>query len=716
MHNLEPILNPTSVAVIGASRDPSKRGYQAVRTLLEMKFTGRVFPVNPAGGELLGLPVARSVADLPVAPDLALVSTPAETVPSVLDTCGERGVKGAVVSAVGFREVGEHGLELERRILTVARDRNIRIVGPNTSGVINVATGLNLVGVRNVPSGTLGLLSQSGNVALDLLTDMQARRAGVSLYVGVGNEGDIAFHEYLDYMAQHDGTSAILMYVEGFHDGRAFIEAARRISLTKPIVLLKGGRSSRGVAAAQSHTGAMAGSYPVLRAALRQGGVSEVERSDELLPVAIALASQPPMPAGTDVVVISDGGGHGTLAADALGGLGVPLAQLSPETKDALRDVLGPTASVENPVDLAGAADRDLSVFTRALEIVVKDAGAGGVFLVGLFGGYSIRFSDELADQELRAAEEMIGIMRRSEKPLVVHSLYAIHDPPALERIEAAGAPVVKSLEVGSRCVRALHARGLYLRQESVPRVRPRRQRTPPVIPAARRERRVVLMETETRELLAPYRVPLVAATLCRTADEVAGAVERAETAVALKIVSPAISHKTDAGGVVLNVTDPTEGRYASKAMLEAAAAYAVDRGSMPDIRGILVTPMQPTPVAEMLVGVRRDEHFGPVLTVGAGGVMVEVHHDISLRGLPVGRDEVLEMFDEIRLARVLNGFRGRPPADRGALADLVLGVAACALQHGEIDEIEANPVFAYADRAVVVDARAILRDLTVPS
>ncbi len=712
---LDPILRPRSVAVIGASRNPRKRGFQALRALLDSEYRGRIYPVSRNGGEVLGLPTAKSLEDLEDTPDLAFICTPADSVPALLEMCGRRGVKGAVVSAVGFRESGEEGAALERQMLDVAGQYGIRLVGPNTSGVMNTSIGLNLVGVKEVQSGRLALLSQSGNLALDVIMWAAARSQGISIYVGVGNEADIAFHEYLEYLETDDNTAAILMYVEGFRNGRKFIEVAKRVSETKPIVLLKGGRSERGVVAARSHTGAIAGSYPVLRSSLRQGGVSEVRRSDELLLVGEVLAGQPPVPAGTGVVVITDGGGHGTLAADALAELGVEIAQLSTASRDRLRELLGRAASVDNPIDVAGAADQHPGIFTKVLEIVAADATVGGVLLVGLFGGYAVRFAEELAGEEEQAASAMAEIMAQAGKTFLVHSLYSATTAGPLRCLRDGGVPVLGSVEVAARCMRAAQARGLFLHQRPAPPPMALPRRTePPSIVTARRERRTVLVETEARELVAEHGVTVAPATLCRTEDEVVAVAAELSEPLAIRVVSPAMPHKTEVGGVQLNIVGVDNARRAFRQVVESAATYAMARGLAPDVRGVLVGPMLPPPLAELIVGVRHDPQFGPVLTVGAGGIAVEVHHDASLRGLPIGRAEALEMLDEIRAARLLNGYRGRPAANREAIADLILGVAACALSHPEIGELEVNPVFAYADRVVALDVRGILRAVTI--
>jgi acetyltransferase len=711
---LQAILAPQSIAVIGASQDPRKRGHRAIRALLESGFKGSIHPVNPKGGELLGLTVASSVADIDVTPDLAFICTSAASVPEVLAQCAARGIPGAVVPAVGFRETGVDGAMREAQMVQIAREGGLRLVGPNTSGVLVTASGLNLVGVNRAPAGPLAILSQSGNVALNLIQRAGDWNTGISVYVGVGNESDIAFHEYLEYLDHDPHTRAILMYVEGFRDGRQFIQVARRVTRSKPIVLLKGGRSERGVIAARSHTGAIAGSYPVLRAALRRGGVSEVLRSDELLPVGMALVGQPPVPVGTDVVVLTDGGGHATLAVDELASLSVPLATLTDETIDQLRDALGVAATVSNPIDLAGAADTDPTVFPAVLEILVRDPSVGAILTLGLFGGYHIRFEDSLARAEEDAAGSMIEIMSRAGKALVVHSLYADDRPAAIQTLLRGGVPVVGSVEVACRCMRALQARGLHLAEQPVPKaVRPLKRTAPVSITFARRERRTALMETETRDLLEAYDVPVVDAIACRTLEEALAAAASMDGPVALKAVSPAITHKTDAGALALNLSGPEAVTAAFASVMGSASRFAIEHGATPDIRSVLVVPMLPEPVAELIVGVHQDPNFGPVLTVGAGGVNVEIHHDAALRDLPIGRGEVLEMLNEIRLARILNGYRGRPAASHDALTDTIMAIAGCALDYAEIEELEANPVFAYPDRAVVVDARAFVRDPT---
>ncbi|MBR9989156.1 MAG: CoA-binding protein, partial [Gemmatimonadetes bacterium] len=459
-HPLDAVLRPASIAIIGASPDPTKRGHRAVQALVSSGYRGRIVPVHPAGGELCGLRVARNPADAEGAPDLVLVCTPASTVPAVLAEWGEAGARGAVVLASGFGESGEAGAHIEAEVVAVARRTGIRVVGPNTSGVLNVPIGLNLIGLEGVTAGPLAVLVQSGNMALALVTEAARTGTGFSFVIGVGNESDIGFHEYLDFLAADPGTSGILVHAEGFRDGRSFLAAAARASRIKPVIVLKGGRTGLGGTAARSHTGAVAGSYDVFRSGVRQAGAMEVLRSDELLPVLTTLVQQPPVRSASGIVVLSDGGGQATIAADDLHARNIQLAELSVATGKDLRALLGPAAAVGNPVDLAGAADRDPLVFARALEIIARDPATAGVLVVGLFGGYAIRFAASLLEREIEAAQELSRIARAAGVPLVLHTLYAGTRSEPIRILQREGVPVIESLEIACRCAAAAVERG----------------------------------------------------------------------------------------------------------------------------------------------------------------------------------------------------------------------------------------------------------------
>jgi acetyltransferase len=741
--DLDPVLRPASVAIIGASADPTKRGHRAVRALLASGYRGRIVPVHPAGGELLGLPVVTGPGALDSPPDLVLVCTPAPTVPRVLAEWAAAGARGAVVLAVGFRESGEGGARIEGEIAQIARSTGLRVVGPNTSGILNVPLGLNLIGLEAIPAGPLALLVQSGNIALALVTEAARAGLGFSFVIGVGNEADITFDEYLDFLAHDPATHGIAVHAEGFRDGRAFLAAAARAAPSRPIVALKGGRTERGGAAARSHTGAIAGSYDAFRAGVRQAGVVEVLRTDELLPTLATLVGQQVVKAARGIALLSDGGGQATLAADDLHARGASLARLADSTVQRLRALLGSAAAVDNPVDLAGAADRDPPVFARALDIMAHDPDVGAVLIIGLFGGYAIRFDPSLLDGELDAAQRMTVSARDARVTLVVHSIYAATRAEPLRILERAGITVVESLEVACQCVHSAVARARGLERlarssagwpgqvgapghgnaplAAASSMRGGHPATPHTasVPAdteapgdpfrlARAEHRRVLLETEARTLAEPFGVPLVDARFCATPDEVAAAAHAFAGLVAVRVVSPASPHKSDAGGVALAVA-PHDAARAAERIREDVRTWTIDRGAQPDIRGVLVSPMLAPPVAELLVGIRRDPQFGPVLAVGAGGTGVEWLRDVATRVLPVSADDIEAMLAELRITALLNGYRGDPPVDRAALIRAIDAIARCALAYPAIAELEVNPLFTYADRVIAVDIRIFI-------
>lgn len=709
---LEPIFEPRSIAVVGASANATKRGHQILRALGESGYAGRVHAVNPAGGRLLGHTVYRSVEEMPEAADLAVICTPAATAPDLVRACGERGIAGAVVLAVGFGESGPDGARLEARLRDAAGEGGVRVVGPNTSGLLNLPRGVNLIGARGVRPGGIALLVQSGNIALDLMTQVTEQTGmGISICAGLGNEVDVGFGEVLEYLGGHDETQVVIAHIEGCRDSRALLAAASVVTRRKPVVVIKSGRTAAGAHAALSHTGAVAGPYERLRAGFAQAGVVEVRRTDELLHVAATLGSQPPGPPWTGVTVLSDGGGQSTLVVDTLQEMGVPLAALARETSTELRHLLGPAAAVRTPVDVAGAADSDPGVFARALEVLAADPAVGVVLLVGLFGGYGIRFSETLAEVEAEAARSMAARMGALGKGLVVHSQYAWHTSATLDAFREAQVPVIGSLEVACRAAAELQRRGARLSAPRPPWCLDGGEIASPhrIITTSRREGRGTLTEAESRALLEEAGLAFPQMEVVRSADEAAAATARAGALVAIKLLSRHITHKSDAGGVILNVADADAARTAFANIAANASSYARAQGLPPEERAATVSPMLSAPVAELLVGAYRDPQLGPVLTVGAGGVWVEVLRDVAHRVLPVDADELASAIGELKVSALLAGARGGATTQLRPIVKAAAAVAKCVMQWPDVAEVEVNPLFVYPDRAVPVDARVVL-------
>ena len=708
---LERILNAQSVAVIGASQVETKRGYQTIRTLMEEKYAGKIYPVNPKEKQILGYPCYKSVAEIEGPVDLALVATPAKTVPAVLEECGRKGVAGAVILAGGFGEIGATGRALEEDILRAAGNSGIRLIGPNTSGMINFKANLNLVGLRHAPKGDIALLSQSGNMALTLITEASVKSMkGFSYYIGVGNEADIKFHEYLEFFRRDANTRAILMYVEGMREGRNFLQQAYTTTIEKPIVLLKSGRSSTGKKSAGSHTGALAGISEVAQGAFKRAGIVVIENSDELFPAAEALSSLPPIK-NNSVAILADGGGHATIAADILTDLGVKIPELSERTRAALKKILPAAASVSNPVDVAGGTDADPTVFAHCADIILKDPHIGSLLIVGLFGGYGIRFAESLRFMEEDAAHRMGKMVQTRHKPIVMHSLYETAKPHALELLRYYGIPVHDSLDVACKCIGVLAEYGNYLKSYHAKASfeinwGAKMKKTGRVqIETARAEGRRHLLEPEAKHLLELHGVPISRDRIARSAEEAVRIAAEFGGEVVLKIVSPDILHKSDAGGVRTRLSGEEMVRTAYDAIIANAMAF----NPQADIRGVLVSPMAASGV-EVIIGAKYDDQFGPIIMYGLGGIMVEILRDVSFRVLPITFSHARKMIEETKSAPILKGVRGGPPSDKKALQKLLVLCSEIIESYPEIEEMDLNPVIVHEQGLSVVDARIILK------
>jgi len=708
---LDKVLNAKSVAIIGASRNPAKRGYQAIKTLKEDGFEGEIYPVNPREEIILGIPCFKSIGDIDDNVDLALITTPAETVPGLLKECGEKNVAGAVIVAGGFRELGEKGRVLEEQVVKIAKQAKIRLIGPNTSGMMNLKTNMNLVGIQNAPKGNIALLCQSGNMALTLITEAMIRKhEGFTYYVGVGNESDIKFHEYLEFFRNDPATKSILMYVEGMSEGREFLQEAYKTSIEKPIILLKSGRSETGKKSAGSHTGSLAGMSEVAKAAYERVGIVVIENSDELFPVAEALSSQPPIKSNS-IAILTDGGGHATIGADLLSDYGIKLPELSEKTKNRLREILPEAASVANPVDVAGGTDSDPSIFADCAKIIIKDPAVGGLLIVGLFGGYGIRFEKSLAMGEEEAAHRLGKMVQKRNKPILVHSLYSSYNSHPLELLRYYDIPVHDSLDISCKCIASLCKYGEYLdayhaKTNFVFDWRAKaKKKGQEIIEQAVKENRSVLLEHEAKQLIKMHGAPTSVGRIAGTEQEAVQIARDIKGSVVLKIVSPHILHKSDAKGVILNLSSDKQVKKGFNDILRNAKEYNPDA----DIRGVLVAPMAGVGL-EVIIGTKIDQQFGPVIMYGLGGIMVEIMKDVTFWVLPIGTTSARKIIEDTRSSVILDGVRGQEGYDKKALRKLLQMCSELIESYPEIEEMDLNPIVLYRDGLDVVDARIILK------
>ena len=708
--NLAPILSPDSIAIIGASNSSTKRGNMAMRALLEENYPGKIYAVNPRESTVLGQICYPSVEALPNKVDMALICTPASTLPNLVETCGKAGIKGVVVLAGGFGESGIEGQQLEQTTLNAAKKYGVRIVGPNTSGIFNTHKSCNLAGFNNLVRGDIGLLTQSGNMALSMVTEAQTlKNAGFSTYIGVGNEADIQFDEYLDYFAEDENTKVVIAYIEGLKNGIEFLKSAARFSSKKPLLVFKSGRTQTGQESARSHTGALAGSYQVARDLMRQQGVTMVDRTYQILQIASALSSLTQFPDMRDcrVAILADGGGHATIAADALVENGFELPALSEHTQNRLRNILPATASTRNPIDVAGATDSDPSLFADCLDTLLDDENIDAVIMVGLFGGYHIRFSAELADSETSTAEALANLIKQHNKPVLVHSIYTTQANRVLNCLRDKKIPLFQSIETAVTALTAFadfsRARQRTLRAEDDDQIASTVQ-AKKLIKTAREDGRNHFFENEGLEFVQEYGAIVPSAVFAhRRRDVTAGFMRLDSVPVAMKIVSRHILHKSDAGGVLLNLSGTAEVLEGWDRIMTNAGRHAPGKNH----EGVIMTPMASQGV-EVILGISRDPQFGHVLMFGLGGIFVETLKDVAFRALPIDIEEARAMLRQISGYSILKGVRGQPPVDEDKLAELMVCLSDLCAAHSEITEMDLNPVIAHQDGYQIADVRIL--------
>jgi len=692
---LDPILRPRSVAVVGASRERGTIGNQLVVNLVDYGFTGMVFPVNPRAAAVRGIRAYPSVEAIGVPVDLAVVAVPKQYVLAVAEDCARSGVRGIVVISAGFREVGPEGAQRERLLVEVVRRAGMRMVGPNCMGVLNAdpAVSMNATFAPLMPPfGGVAFVSQSGAMGFSVLDYAHEYGIGISQFVSVGNKPDVSGNDLLLQWDQDPTVSVILMYTENFGNPHRFRELASRITKRKPIIALKSGRSAVGARAASSHTGALAASDSAVEALLGQTGVLRASSVEELFDMAMAFGRQP-LPRSRRTAVVTNAGGPGILAADALEASGMQLPELHADTVARLAPLFPPEASVRNPLDMIASATP--AGYRSALGALLADPAVDAVV--------SIFIPPLGVDQEAVAAAMAAAALEHPDTPVLAVLMGRHGLPQGKAELHEAGIPAYLFPESAARALAAMCRQREWLERpvdnpEALPVDRSRAAR---IIAHARSERRTKLSEPEALALLDAYGIATAPAESAASADEAALAATRVGLPVVMKIVSPDITHKTDVGGVRLGLATPETVRGAFTAMIDDV------RRRMPDacIDGVLVQRMVKGG-RETIAGVTRDRLFGPLVMFGLGGVLVEALRDVVFRLTPLGPRDAAEMVAEIRGASILAGIRGEPPADRTALADAVRRAAQLAVDFPEIEEMDINPLLAFEHGVMAVDAR----------
>ncbi len=696
---LNGLLRPKSIAVVGASNKEGKIGYTVVKNLLDSHYQGAIYPINPTESLIQGLQAYPSVLDVPGTVDAAVITVPAKLVPAVTEECGKKGVKGLIILASGFSEVGRH--DLEQQVVDTARRYGVRVLGPNIVGILSNSDLCNASFAPFLPlTGKAALVSQSGALLIAMDASTYTRRVGFDKMVSIGNMSDVDFADTVEWLDQDEATACISLYIEGLRNGRAFMNAA--LKAAKPIVALKAGVSAHGAAAAASHTGSLAGSGKIYDAAFQQGGVVRAADLNNLFDRTLALSLQPPMQ-GENMLIITNGGGVGVLATDAAERYGIPLRFAPDDVQAELKKHMPEFGSAKNPVDLTGMAGKDW--YYASVRYAFAHPWVDG--LAVLYCETAITDPLEIAGGIKQALDDA-GV---KDKPVVVSFVGGEQSDAARKWLVENGVPAYDAPDVAVNALAALreYARSRQLASEVFQRYADVDEAAARAIIAnARTHHNHSLTEIESKKIFHAYGMPVALTELARTEDEAVQLAEQIGYPIVMKIMSHDILHKSDAGGVKVNIKDAEGVREAFRTILANAKAYKPDAV----IEGVAVQEMAPWGT-EVIVGSVDDPTFVPSVMFGLGGIFVEILKDVTFRVAPVSADQSFQMLEEIKAGAILAGARGEAPRDRQALAEVLSRYSQMITDlSDEIAESDANPVLVYAEGqgVKVVDARIILK------
>jgi len=700
IRNLEHLFNPRAIALIGASATPGSVGAVLAANLFRSGFDGPIMPVHPKHSHIQSVATYPDVASLPIAPDLSVIATPPDSVPGLVDELGKRGTKAAVVITAGFGEGGrEHGRTLSQTMLAAAKPNLLRIVGPNCLGIMVPGIGLNAsFGGTSPLAGHLAFVAQSGAVITSVVDWATTRGIGFSHLVSLGDMADVDFGDMLDYLANDRKTRAILLYIEAVTHARKFMSAARAAARMKPVIVVKAGRYAAGAKAASSHTGAMAGSDLVYDTAIRRAGMLRVYSLEELFD-AVETLNTGILPKGDRIAIVTNGGGIGVLASDAVVEEGGRLVDLSQDTIDKLNAVLPPTWSHGNPVDIIGDATGER--YAKALSIVIEDKNIDAVLVLNC---------PTAVASQTDAATAVADTLKAGKRVPVLTSWVGDGGARAARHIFAENR--IPTYDTPSSAVRAFAHLVNYRRNQqiltetpqSIPEeFEPDYGAAKKVIDAVIAEGRAWLSEAEAKQVLAAYQVPVTPTRVVKNPDEAASVAAEFGTAVVLKVLSPDITHKSDVGGVALDLVGPRAVREAAVGMLERIAREKPEAR----VQGFTVQSMVQRPGAfELILGVTDDPQFGPLLLFGQGSTAVEVIKDTALSLLPINMHLAREAISRTRISRLLQGYRDKPPANLDAIALAMIKVSQLVVDFAEIKEMDVNPLLADEFGVLALDAR----------
>jgi acetyltransferase len=701
--NLDKIFNPQSVAIIGASDVEGSVGYAIVKNFSQQGYTGKVYLVNPRKPAILGVKTYAAVTQIPEPIDLAMIATPAKFVPEVVEECGKVGVKGAIIVSAGFKEIGAEGKALEDKITESAKKYNLRIIGPNCIGIIRPRISLNATFLDKVPKpGNVAFISQSGALGAAILDYAIHENIGFSNFVSIGSMVDVDFGDLIDYFGTDPKTKSILMYMEGITDARKFMSAARHFARTKPIIVVKSGKFGESAKAAASHTGSLSGEDGIYDAAFKRAGVVRVEEIADLFNSAEVLGTQP-LPKGPNIAIITNAGGPGVMTSDAVIARGGKLAKLSQKTLDALNKVLPPFWSHSNPLDVLGDASPER--YRAALEACLNDENIDGIVIV---------FTMQAVSKPIEIANAIVDLVKSKtyhNKTILTSFMGFGQVSEANAILNSNNIPTYSTPEQAIKTYMYMHqyqrnVELIYETPEELPvDASPPKRPIMVIFRNAASEDREVLTEDEAKKILKYYNFPVVRTEVANSVDEAVAYAQQMGYPVVMKILSPQIIHKSDVGGVILNIRSEDEVRKAFETLIQRATAYNPNA----QIIGATVQPMIQMKGTEIILGGKSDPVFGPTILFGMGGVGVELFKDCATGLPPLNTTLIKRMLEETKIYKLLKGYRGSPPANLKKLEETISQFSQLLTDFPQIKEIDINPLLINEKDLTILDARIII-------
>ncbi|HVP92363.1 MAG TPA: bifunctional acetate--CoA ligase family protein/GNAT family N-acetyltransferase [Acidobacteriota bacterium] len=701
--NLDKIFNPESVAIIGASDEEGTVGYALMKNFKELGFEGKIYPVNIRKSEILGIKAYPNIEYITESIDLAVIATPAKTVPDIVEQCGKAGIKGIVIISAGFKEIGAEGKALEDRILEIKRKYDLRIIGPNCLGVIRPSIKLNATFISRMPkAGNIAFISQSGALGSAILDLAIHENIGFSNFVSIGSMIDVDFGDLIDYFGTDPKTRSILMYIEGLTDARKFMSAARHFARTKPIIVVKAGKYSESAKAAASHTGSLTGEDMIYDAAFKRAGIVRVDEIEDLFNAAEVLGLQP-LPKGPNLAIITNAGGPGVMATDALIARGGKLAKLSQKTIETLNSLLPHYWSRGNPIDILGDAKADR--YRAVVEACLNDENVDGILII--YTAQAVAEPVEIA----RSIVELTKSRVYQNKTILTsfmgfgaveeaNSIFNQNSIPTCSTPEQAIKTYLYMVQY-KRNIELLYETPEELPVDAVPPKHP----ITVIMRNAAVENRELLNEAEAKKLLEYYEFPVVKTAVAKTADEAVSLASLIGYPVVLKILSPQIVHKTEAGGIALDITNEAEVRTAFECIIQKAKQYDPNA----EILGVTVQPMIKKRGYEVIIGAKTDPLFGPVILFGMGGVGVELFKDFAIGLPPLNQTLVRRIMEETRVYQLLKGYRNVPPANIKLLEEIMVRFSQMLVDFPQLKEVDINPLFIDENEAFAFDARIVI-------